>query len=131
MSRKARFSPWPLLLLAAACGTTTPPAKNGNGNGGNDPKNTDGDPRGSDPGGQGTATAPTGPRKPSCSDGSCFECGEGICPSGFYCESNGGAAACGWAAACAQKPTCDCLAPVTKGCSCQDRGGFPFVTCGS
>lgn len=74
---------------------------------------------------------PEGPRKPSCTDGSCFECGEGICPAGFYCQKSGGSTGCAWAAECAQKPTCACVAPLTKGCSCEDRGGFPHVTCGS
>lgn len=122
--------PWSrgLLLVAlalAACNTpASPSAKN---------PETSGKPTDSPDGGASsvpTAEGPSGPRKPSCSDGSCFECGEGICPVGFYCETAGGAApGCGWSAACAQKPSCACLAPTTKGCTCQDRGGFPHVSC--
>ena len=76
---------------------------------------------------------PSGPRKPSCSDGTCFECGEGICPSpGFYCETSkpGAAARCAWQAPCVQKATCACLGPLTRGCSCEDRSGIAFVACG-
>ena len=78
------------------------------------------------------AEAPAGPRKPSCTDGSCFECGEGICPTGFYCETAGSSApACAWAAACAQKATCACLGPPTKGCTCEERSGVAHVRCSS
>lgn len=68
------------------------------------------------------------PRDP-CADGSCVACGEGICPAGFYCEKAKGRAGCAWAAACADKPSCSCLAPHVKGCACEDKGGVAFVSC--
>jgi len=72
------------------------------------------------------------PQLPSCDDGSCFRCGEGICPKGFYCESNGGVTGCQWSTACAKAPTCACLQPMLKAdprCSCELRDGAAFVTC--
>ena len=62
--------------------------------------------------------------------GSCFDCGESVCLTGFYCETAGSAApACAWSAACAQKATCACLGPQIKGCTCEDRGGAAHVRC--
>jgi hypothetical protein len=72
------------------------------------------------------------PTLPSCDDGSCFRCGDGICPKGFYCESNGGIAGCQWSTSCAKAPTCSCLQPMLKAdarCSCEQREGVAFVTC--
>lgn len=80
--------------------------------------------------GEAQPAAPSGPRKPSCSDGSCFECGDGICPSGFYCEATRAGAACAWAPSCAQKPSCACLSQQLKGCTCEEKGGGPHVKCG-
>ncbi|MCU0657253.1 MAG: hypothetical protein MUF64_18935 [Polyangiaceae bacterium] len=73
----------------------------------------------------------SGPARPSCADGSCFECGEGVCPAGFFCQKSAGVAGCAWATECPQKPTCACVAPLAPGCTCAERGGFPHVTCGS
>ena len=76
--------------------------------------------------------APPPPQLPSCDDGSCFRCGDGICPSGFYCESNGGMTGCQWSTQCAKAPTCSCLRPALQAdprCSCEDRNGAAFVSC--
>lgn len=72
------------------------------------------------------------PQLPSCDDGTCFRCGEGICPAGFYCESNGGVTGCQWSPACAKTPSCACLKPAMNAdprCSCEERDGAAFVTC--
>jgi hypothetical protein len=85
------------------------------------------------PDGSGEPAQDTGPRLPSCDDGSCVVCGDGICPTGFYCESHGGVTGCAWSAACARKPTCECLRPTIQGearCSCEERKGTAFVACG-
>jgi hypothetical protein len=76
--------------------------------------------------------APEGPRKPSCADGSCFECGDMVCLKGFYCETArpGAAPSCASATACPQAPSCACLGPLIKGCSCDERGGVAHVKCG-
>ena len=114
-----------VLLACGAPGASGPGAK-----GAGDPP-AGADPQNGTPSGAGAGpVAPEGPQKPSCEDGSCFVCGEGICPAGFYCQKSGGATGCAWAAECAQKPSCACVAPLTKGCSCEERGGFPHVTCG-
>jgi hypothetical protein len=81
-------------------------------------------------GGDGADRSQAPPRDP-CADGSCVACGDGVCPTGFYCEKAKGRAGCAWAASCAEKPTCGCLVPHVKGCSCEDKGGVPFVTCGA
>ncbi|MEZ4231383.1 MAG: hypothetical protein R3B89_19560 [Polyangiaceae bacterium] len=66
-----------------------------------------------------------------CADGSCVSCGEGVCPSGYFCnESAAGGAGCGWLAECAEAPTCACVQQALgAGCECSERGGFPVVTC--
>jgi hypothetical protein len=91
---------------------------------------------GSQPGPEGgSTTGPTGaargPRKASCEGGTCTVCGEGICPTGFYCEiaAKGRAPACAWSPACADKPTCACLTKAAPGCTCDDRNGAPSLTC--
>jgi hypothetical protein len=67
----------------------------------------------------------------SCDDGTCFECGDGMCPSGFYCdESAAGGAACSWLPTCAAQATCKCVRKALGGgCSCEERAGGTFVSC--
>jgi hypothetical protein len=110
----------------SACGGGTPgPARTAETKGGTESKTAGGEEAAS------KSAEPAGPRKPSCADGTCFECGEGICPSGFYCETGkAGKPACAWAAGCAEKPTCSCLAPFVKGCRCEEANGGPRVSCG-
>jgi hypothetical protein len=70
---------------------------------------------------------------PSCEDKTCFACGDGICPTGFYCETNNGVTGCAWLPACVKSPTCICLRPSLERdsrCKCEDRGAVAFVTCG-
>jgi hypothetical protein len=118
---------WLVALVVAACATPPGSSPQTPASGGGEKPSGTSEPGGSPTGGPEVSA---GPSKPSCSDGSCFECGEGICPSGFYCEKSGSAApACAWAASCAQKPTCACLAAQTRGCTCQDRNGAPHVVC--
>ena len=73
--------------------------------------------------------APSAPRKPSCSDGSCFTCGDAICPTGFYCETGRAGSGCAWASTCTDRPTCACLGGAVKGCDCRDEGGVARVSC--
>lgn len=67
----------------------------------------------------------------SCEDGSCFRCGEGICPKGFYCDKNAkGGPACGWLPACAEEPSCSCLKQsLGASCNCDEEGGGLSVDC--
>ena len=75
--------------------------------------------------------APSGESDP-CADGSCFACGSGQCPAGFYCdESAAGGPGCSWLPECAPKSSCACLGRVLSGCSCSESNGGPRVTCGS
>jgi hypothetical protein len=70
------------------------------------------------------------PRKAACADGTCFECGPGLCPKGFYCDQKApGGAACAWLPECAQSPSCGCIERVLQGCACEERGGGIFVNC--
>ena len=76
----------------------------------------------------------SGPQLPSCDDGTCFACGDGICPTGFYCDTNKGVTGCAWIPSCVKTPSCDCLKPTLprdQGCKCEDRKGVAFVTCGA
>jgi hypothetical protein len=66
----------------------------------------------------------------SCADGSCFACGSGFCPAGFYCdESASGGPGCGWLPTCAPKATCACVELVLSDCSCKESDGATHVTC--
>ena len=71
------------------------------------------------------------PARLNCDDGTCFDCGAGICPSGAYCDdTNGGA--CAWLPECTGKVTCACLGKVLgASCTCSDENGGPHVSCGS
>ncbi len=68
---------------------------------------------------------------PRCDDGTCFECGEGLCPQGFYCDRDAaGGPACSWLPNCAKTPTCACLKKTLgKTCTCEDGTGGPSVSC--
>jgi hypothetical protein len=71
------------------------------------------------------------PPAPKCDDGSCFECGEGLCPKGFYCDASAqGGPACSWLPECAKDPSCACLKKeLGKDCNCESGAGGPQVTC--
>lgn len=73
-----------------------------------------------------------GPAASPCNDSSCFSCGTGLCPTGFYCdESIDGGPACSWSPTCAQKPDCACLlGELGSGCTCEARDGGVYVRCG-
>lgn len=71
------------------------------------------------------------PVRPSCADGTCFECGSGLCPQGAYCDASApGGPACGWIQECPGSPSCACLVKVLgAACSCDAGAGAPQVTC--
>ncbi len=75
------------------------------------------------------STAPA--RGPDCSDGTCFACGEGICPTGAHCDQDAtGGPACAWLPECTGTSTCACVTSVVgSSCSCDDSGGGPIVSC--
>jgi hypothetical protein len=80
-----------------------------------------------DPGERATAK----PRRKRCDDGTCFECGAGICPAGFYCDQNAeGGAACSWLPECPSKVSCGCIKKTLgSACSCEEKGGGHHVSC--
>jgi hypothetical protein len=67
----------------------------------------------------------------ACNDATCFSCGSGYCPSGWYCDESGsGGPACSWLPACGKASSCECvLKTLGKACSCEDQGGGPHVSC--
>jgi|SRR5688572_25703261 len=69
--------------------------------------------------------------RPSCDDGTCFECGSGLCPIGAYCDlSAPGGAACAWIQECPGSPSCACLRKVLgSSCGCEESAGGPAVSC--
>ena len=70
------------------------------------------------------------PRKAACADGTCFECGTGVCPKGFYCDEKApGGAACAWLPECAASPSCSCVSRALDGCGCEERSGGVFASC--
>ena len=76
------------------------------------------------------AEAESAPRA-SCDDGTCFECGSGTCPEGWYCdESAQGGPACSWLPECGKKPSCACIGKALGGaCTCNESGGGQHVKC--
>lgn len=77
------------------------------------------------------ASGDPGPTGPDCSDQTCFRCGEGMCPVGFYCdETASGGPACSWLPECAETASCDCVTGVLgSSCNCDEASGGPHVTC--
>ena len=116
-----------LVTMAAAstfgCGGST---TSGGGPGSASGKNGD-----SDSGWSGDEGGPNEPSGPNCDDGTCFLCGDGICPTGAYCDENAqGGAACAWLPECAKEPNCGCITGVLgANCSCDDSSGGPIVNC--
>jgi hypothetical protein len=66
-----------------------------------------------------------------CDDGTCFVCGQGICPKGFYCDEQAvGGAACGWLPSCPTEPACSCVKrTLGASCGCEEREGGLYVSC--
>ncbi len=113
-------------LGLAACGGSGSDAKSPDGAG------SAGDSSSGDSGwtGESGSSDADGPSGPDCSDGTCFECGTGICPKGAYCDQDvDGGAACAWLPECSGSPSCGCITGVLSGCSCDDASGAPMVTC--
>lgn len=111
--------------LAVACGgARSGPAKAGAGE-----RAQADDSSGGTPGGAGEQER--GPALPSCDDGTCFRCGDSICPKGFYCDKDArGGPACSWLPACAEAPSCSCVQQALgSGCSCEEEGGGVIVDC--
>ena len=70
------------------------------------------------------------PAAKRCDDGTCFACGAGYCPAGFYCdESVKGGASCSWLPSCTAKSGCGCLSRALGACKCEDAQGGPHVRC--
>jgi hypothetical protein len=68
------------------------------------------------------------PNTASCDDGTCSPCGDGICPSGWYCDEKAGA--CSWLPECADKVSCSCVTRVLgAACKCREEAGGLKVTC--
>jgi hypothetical protein len=66
-----------------------------------------------------------------CADGTCMECGSGLCPKGFYCDEKApGGPACGWLPECAAAATCGCVEQVLGSqCACSEKAGGVSVSC--
>ena len=102
------------VILLAGCGGSSSKAKSA----------SDGDDE------YGSSEAGGGGSYSECADGTCFDCGEGICPLGHYCdETSPGGPACGWLPECAQEATCSCVEGVFSDCSCEERSGGVYLSC--
>jgi hypothetical protein len=67
----------------------------------------------------------------ACADGTCFICGGGFCPGGWYCDEGArGGPACSWLPECS-KGACSCLEKALGrgGCACKDADGGPHLSC--
>ena len=114
-------------LLAAACGGSEPEAKvpagktaaSGVASERSEPEATEAEPE-----------EKPQPAAKRCADGTCFACGAGYCPTGFYCdESAKGGASCSWLPSCAGKSGCGCLSRALSGCKCETVENGPHVRC--
>lgn len=124
-----RSAAW-LLLLAISCGGSagSRPAESASAEG--DEAATDGPTtaEGSEDDGE---EAEPAPRRVNCDDGTCFACGESLCPTGWYCDQSAkGGPACGWLPDCAAKTSCGCVSRVFSSCSCEEKSGGVHLTCG-
>jgi hypothetical protein len=118
------------LLVAGGCGGSTSGTEAERPEGGGSRKTAQGDTAGeTDESGGGSE--PSAPRRPACEDETCFECGGGICMTGFYCDEGAqGGAACSWLPDCAGRASCACVKrALGSGCDCQERGGGVHVKC--
>ncbi len=108
--------------LVSSCGGATPKAHAPR-------EQADDTPAGSTSGS--SDSAPETPQAPSCDDGTCFPCGDGICPKGFYCDRKAaGGPACSWLPDCAKQVSCDCVTKTLgSGCSCNADNGGVYVDC--
>lgn len=63
-----------------------------------------------------------------CADQSCFRCGDGICPKGFYCDEKAGA--CSWLPECASEASCSCVKQgAGDSCTCEEKSGGVYARC--
>lgn len=119
MTRATKSAFLVLLCSLAGCGGQQPTTETASGS-------EDGFEGSSDSGD--VATSASGP---NCDDGTCFPCGEGICPKGSFCDLGAaGGPACAWLTECAGDPSCSCVQGVLgASCSCQGDQGGPVVQC--
>lgn len=122
-----------LLLALAGCGSATPEARepeSGESASQDGAGEADTDEAG-EAAGSSESAAETQAPKSDCGDGSCFSCGSGVCPSGWYCDEGvKGGPACSWLPDCASKPGCACISKVLgKSCDCQGDASGPHVRC--
>jgi hypothetical protein len=117
--------------LAAGCGgESTPAAESAHGRAHkaspNEAKASD-----DDNAEKGSEEEPESRMRSACDDGTCFTCGTGSCPLGWYCdESASGSPACSWLPDCGKKPDCACVSKTLgSACSCAEEGGGPHVKC--
>lgn len=119
------------LALVTGCGgegTPAPESAHQAASGAKSDSNDDDDAASDDAAG-GEDEAESAPRA-ACDDGTCFVCGAGSCPSGWYCDEGAqGGAACSWLPEC-KKTDCACINKVLgSGCSCAEEGGGPHAKC--
>jgi hypothetical protein len=114
-----------LLVLVAACGG------GGGATGPNGTRAADGDDArdGNDRrSGDGTSEDESEVATDPCADQSCFRCGDGICPKGFYCDEKAGA--CSWLPECAGEASCGCVKQGTgDSCTCEEKSGGVYARC--
>lgn len=117
------------LLSSISCGSPSPaqsPTTVAHGES-NDSNDTSGPLLEGDPLGEQDTPAPEPDPMARCEGGQCFQCGDAICPEGFYCDSD---SACAWLPQCAgTRLSCDCLEKQLAGCTCENSQGHPTVSC--
>ncbi len=83
-----------------------------------------------DPAGASPVATTAPERRSPCADGSCTECGDGVCPSGYFCVDSKGHKGCAWLAGCVDKPGCACVSKALPACACKEDGAAARVSCG-
>lgn len=77
--------------------------------------------------GDGSNESGSNPSPRPCENGSCTECGDSVCLSGFYCDES--AQACAWLPDCPSELTCECVTRSLPECQCEERDGGVYVSC--
>jgi len=66
-----------------------------------------------------------------CVDGTCFDCGDGFCMLGWYCDQNmPGGPGCSFVPECGSESNCSCVeSALDSACTCEERNGGAYVRC--
>ncbi len=117
--RSQLVAAFPVLVLACGGGAPPPVAPNGAAD--------DTEASATRAAGQGSSASAAS----YCADDGCFDCGDGLCMQGWYCDLGvRGGPACSFVPECEAQSGCTCVtSALGGGCRCEERDGGAYVTC--